>query len=87
MTFELNFKLNLTRKSKFKGHSIIWCTRGRAWDETIVVIAFPHQTASDSESEDGSDFVVLVAVGVAAILLIVVLLVGVFFPQLIGYGT
>ena len=38
------------------------------------MIAFPHQTVSDSESEDGSDFVVVVAVVVAAITLIVVLL-------------
>ena len=40
------------------------------------MIAFPHKTASDSESEEGYDFVVLVAVVVAAITLIVVLLVG-----------
>ena len=41
------------------------------------MIAFPHKTASDSESEEGSDFVVVVvAVVVAAITLIVVLLVG-----------
>ena len=58
------------------------------------MISFPHQTASGSESDDRSDFVVLVAVGVAAILLIVVLLVGGFLTihlfhkkNLIGYGT
>ena len=58
------------------------------------MIAFPHQTVSDSESEDGSDFVVVVAVVVAAITLIVVLLVGGFLTihlfrkkNPIRYGT
>ena len=61
----------------------------------IIDWLFPHQTAqsSSSESEDGSDYVV-VAVGVSAIFLIVVLLVGVFLTinlfrekNLIRYGT
>ena len=58
------------------------------------MIAFPHKTASDSESEEGSDFVVVVAVVVAAITLIVVLLVGGFLTihlfckkNSIRYGT
>ena len=42
------------------------------------MIAFPHKTVSDSESEEGSDIVVVVAVVVAVITLIVVLLVGGF---------